>query len=115
MIVTEFQVVQAMQFFENKHIAAHGPLDKISLPREMSQLADLLGAMWFAKEQEAEVSDASKIGTLLREALALPAADGAGTAGPAPASAASLQPPNEQPLFAPEGRDEGDVTCEACQ
>jgi hypothetical protein len=72
MIVTEEQVLLAMDHFEKKHIAEFGPLDRINVPKAVATLADLLGAMWYEKEREAMLPDSSKTAALLREALGLP-------------------------------------------
>lgn len=122
MIVTQEQIVAAMQFHEQRHVAANGPLDRIGLPAAVSKLADLLGTMWYAREPQAQVSDTSAIATLLREALVIGAA-GEGVSDPRTATAS--QPPQVQsaedlsadilPLPACPLRDNGDSTCEACQ
>lgn len=111
MIVTESQLLQAMQFFEAKHIAEFGPLDKVSLPPPVSKLADLLGAMWYANEKEAALPDAGKTAALLREALGLPRGD---VSQPMPAELPTTAG-DDSALPACPLRDNGDAGCEACQ
>jgi hypothetical protein len=65
MIVTDAQVVAAMAFWENAHIAEHGPLDRVTLPGQCSRLAELLGAMWFARESQAQIAEHSAVAQLL--------------------------------------------------
>lgn len=65
MIVSEKQVLNAMAYWEAAHIREHGPLDGVTLPRNCARLADLLGAMWFAKDTEAQLPDDSPISRLI--------------------------------------------------
>lgn len=65
MIVTEAQITKAMIHWENAHKQAGGKLDGISIPKECSKLADLLGVMWFHGEQEAEIPDGSPLAQLI--------------------------------------------------
>lgn len=64
LVVTDVQVQAAMSHFER----ANGRGDGISISKEVSKLADLLGAMWYARESEAQVPSSSKIGQLLLQA-----------------------------------------------
>lgn len=57
-----------MAHWEHIHIAKRGPLDGVTLPRECSKLADLLGMMWFEKEEEASIPDGSEIAQLISAA-----------------------------------------------
>jgi hypothetical protein len=66
MIVNQSEVVASMQYWERKHVAEHGPLDGVSLPKACSKLADLLGAMWFGQESSAQLKDESEIANLIR-------------------------------------------------
>jgi hypothetical protein len=75
MIVSETQIIQAMQYWEDKHIAEHGPLDKISIPKACSQLADVLGVMWFSHESEVQIKDTSKLAELINSATNMPTID----------------------------------------
>ena len=59
--ISETQIVRAMRFFEARHIAVHGPLDGVNLPRECSKLADVLGVMWYEKTSVAQVDSASEV------------------------------------------------------
>jgi len=68
MIVTQETVMRAMAHWERIHIAKHGPLDGVTLPRECSRLADLLGMMWFAKEDEASIPDGCEVAQLIANA-----------------------------------------------
>lgn len=68
MIVTQNSVISAMAHWEQIHIAKHGPLDGVTLPRECSKLADLLGMMWFEKEDSASIPDGCEIAQLISAA-----------------------------------------------
>lgn len=68
MIVSEAKIIQAMQYWEDKHVAEHGPLDKISIPKACSQLVDVLGPMWFAHETEVQIKDDSRVAELIKKA-----------------------------------------------
>lgn len=59
--VNEVQVQAAMAHYER----LHGRGDGVAICREVAQLADLLGAMWFAHEAQATVPATSKAGLLL--------------------------------------------------
>ena len=72
LLVSDAQVQAAMAHYER----IHGRGDGISISREVSALADLLGAMWYAHESEASIPSSSKIGQLLRESGVLPAPAG---------------------------------------
>lgn len=67
-VVSESRVVQAMAYWEREHIARNGPLDRISLPKAVSGLADLLGAMWFEHEVSARLPLDSGVANLILEA-----------------------------------------------
>lgn len=68
MIVNEKQVTDAMKFWETQHTREHGPSDGIAIPKTVSKLADLLGAMWYSKERQAEIPDASQVALLITQA-----------------------------------------------
>jgi hypothetical protein len=68
MIVTDVQILAAMNFWSAEHVRAHGPLDGVSLPKKCSRLADLLGAMWYAKETQATIPDTSELAQLIAAA-----------------------------------------------
>ena len=68
MIVSQEDVLQAMAHYERVHVASHGPLDGVTLPKNCSKLADLLGLMWFHQEAEATVPDDSALAALIIEA-----------------------------------------------
>lgn len=63
-LVTEAQIHKAMAYYE----AAAGPRDGITICKEVSRLADLLGVMWFQKETVAEIPASSTVYTLLQGA-----------------------------------------------
>ena len=65
MIVTQTEIIRAMAYWEKSHIAQNGPLDGVTLPRECSKLADLLGRMWFEREDETQVPDESETANLI--------------------------------------------------
>lgn len=69
MIVTQEQVVQAMAHHEALHVQAHGPLDGVTLPKNCSKLADLLGSMWFHQDHVAELPDDSPLAALIQQGL----------------------------------------------
>lgn len=69
MNVTEDQVIEAMKHWERIHIRDNGPLNGITLPKECSALANLLGAMWFHKEAQAEIPNTAEVARLIKEAL----------------------------------------------
>lgn len=66
MIVSDSQVIQAMQHHEAAHIAENGPLNGIDLPKAVGRLADLLGTMWHTGETQAEVPEDSDMAELIR-------------------------------------------------
>lgn len=68
MIVNEKQVTDAMKFWETQHTREHGPSDGIAIPKTVSKLADLLGAMWYSKEKQADIPDASQVALLIAQA-----------------------------------------------
>lgn len=68
MIVSQDKVTQAMGFWEKRHLDSGGTLDGVSLPKECSKLADLLGVMWFHKEHEATIPDESELARLIEAA-----------------------------------------------
>lgn len=63
-ILSEADILLAMRYHEKRA----GPGDGISICKEVSQLADLLGAMWFAHEAEALVRVSSPVAVLVMEA-----------------------------------------------
>lgn len=65
MIVTEEQIVAAMHRWESDHTQTHGPLDGLTLPKQCSKLAELLGTMWYHRETSAEIPDESDIANLI--------------------------------------------------
>lgn len=67
-VFSEERVVAAMRYWERKHIEENGPLDRITLPPDVSRLATLLGVMWFEREREALVSCISPIAQLILKA-----------------------------------------------
>lgn len=60
-LVSQAQIQVAMAHFERQA----PPRDGITICKEVSQLADLLGTMWYAKEDTAVVPDNSKVYGLL--------------------------------------------------
>ncbi len=56
-----------MRYWEIRHISQFGPLDGVSLPKQCARLADLLGAMWFAREDLAEIPDGCEIASLIAQ------------------------------------------------
>lgn len=80
LVVTEAQIQQAMRHYEQ----LAGPGDGVAICREVSKLADLLGAMWFANEKEASLPAESDVARLLAGAL--------GERADAAESAVSAQP-----------------------
>ena len=69
MIVTELEIIAAMQYWEDEHIRKNGPLDRITLPKECAKLADLLGTMWYVKTDTAQIQDGGESHTLMSQAL----------------------------------------------
>jgi hypothetical protein len=63
--ISETQIVRAMRFFEEQHIALNGPLDGVNLPVACSKLADVLGVMWYDKTSVAEVDSDSEVAQLV--------------------------------------------------
>jgi hypothetical protein len=68
--VSDVQVQAAMAHYEK----IYGKGDGVAICREVAKLADLLGAMWYEHEADAEVRAGSKIGQLLIESGVLPSA-----------------------------------------
>lgn len=64
LLVTEAHIVTAMKF----HEAQAGARDGITICKEVSKLADLLGAMWFAHEAVATIPSDCRVADLLHEA-----------------------------------------------
>lgn len=67
MIVSEEDITQAMQRCEDRYVRAHGPLDKIHLPKDCATLCDLLGTMWFHNETQANIPDESPLAKLIKD------------------------------------------------
>ncbi|WP_371436336.1 hypothetical protein [Polaromonas sp.] len=63
-IVTQPQIQSAMKVFE----ALAGPRDGVTICKEVSQLADVLGLMWYEHEDQAVIQEGSKVHALLVEA-----------------------------------------------
>ena len=63
-IITDSQIQAAMSFYELKA----GPRDGITICREVSSLANVLGAMWYDHEKTASVKEGGPIHALLLEA-----------------------------------------------
>ena len=63
-IITDTHIQAAMKFYELKA----GPRDGITICREVSSLANVLGAMWYDHEKTASVEEGGPIHTLLLEA-----------------------------------------------
>lgn len=63
-IVTQPQIQSAMKVFE----ALAGPRDGVTICKEVSQLADVLGLMWYEHEDQALIQEGSKVHALLVEA-----------------------------------------------
>lgn len=62
--ITDLQIQDAMKFYELKA----GARDGITICREVSSLADVLGAMWYGHEKTASVEDGGPVHSLLLEA-----------------------------------------------
>lgn len=62
--VTEANIVAAMKF----HEAKAGARDGLTICKEVSKLADLLGVMWFAHQAEAAIPSDGRVAELLRAA-----------------------------------------------
>lgn len=62
LLVSEREVVAAMRHYE----AIRAVRDGVTLGREVSMLADLLGEMWFARVDEAAIPDDTAVADLLR-------------------------------------------------
>lgn len=71
MIVTEQQVSAALQHHGKLHNVTSGAPDGISLPAECSRIATLLAQMWFSREQEALVPNASRLAGLVATAFGI--------------------------------------------
>jgi hypothetical protein len=122
MIVTERQVQTALQYWGDLHKVSRGCPDKITLPKECSKLADLLGAMWWTHESEARLPDDHAVTALILQAFGLQT----NVLSPGSRLDDLLAQTSESSSVAPAHNEfalgtprqcaiDGDPSCEACQ
>lgn len=69
--ISEHQITKAMGFFE----ARAGQRDGITIPKEVSKLADVLGVMWHEKTRKSVLENDHPVCALLVEAGVMDDAD----------------------------------------